>query len=316
MRGIALFLCCLGCEQPSRDFVDVTGGAPVRFDDLVFSPAIDRVIATGRESGLVVLIHPDTLERTVIDLGARTDPASADASAEIGVVLDRTGERVSTFDPADGTILTTVDLGVFTDFVRIAPNGEIWVTEPQDARIEIFEVAADGSLTSSGAIAVAGRPEGLTFDATRGIAYVHGETDGALVSIDVDTREMLDAWGMRCGGMAHGIPKVDEARGLVFGGCVATEVVSFHASGSEGDRFALEEGTTILAYDPARGRFYLRADPGDELVVLDVSDDGSFTELGRIDAPRDGHCVTTDDRGRVWLCDQPRGGVIRWRDPL
>src|SRR5688500_15716443 len=125
-----VLLLCLGCdgmpEDPDTASVEVTG-VPVRFDDLVFSPSIDRVIATGREQGLGVLIHPDTLERTVIDLGARTDPASADASEEVGVVLDRMFERVSTFDPESGEIRMTMELDLFTDFVRIAPNGEIWV---------------------------------------------------------------------------------------------------------------------------------------------------------------------------------------------
>jgi hypothetical protein len=306
------------CETPAQDeaFVDVTGGPPVRFDDLVFSPSIDRIIATGRETGLVVLIHPDTLERTVVDLGARTDPASADAIEGLGVVLDRTGERVSTFDPESGEIMMTMDLDLFTDFVRFAPNGEIWVTEPDLERIEIFEAGAGGALTSIATISIPGRPEGLVFDTTHGVAYVHNENDGALYSVDIEDRVVLDEWGMGCGTIAHGIPKVDEEREIVFAGCGATEVVSFSATGSELARFALDEGTTILAYAPMLERFYLRADPGDELVVLSVADDGTFNELGRRSAPRDGHCVTTDDRGNVWLCDQPRGGVIRWRDPF
>ena len=54
-------------------------------------------------------------------------------------VVDRTALRLDVLDPASGKIVAGAALSSGPDYVRyVEKTGEIWVTEPDEDRIEIF----------------------------------------------------------------------------------------------------------------------------------------------------------------------------------
>src|SRR5262249_21695944 len=145
-------------------------------------------------------------------------------------------------------------------------------------RIEILSVAG-AALSHSAYIDVPGGPEGVAFDFSHHRAYAHASGD--LVAIDVAAREIVDRWATGCGG-SHGIPVVDENRGFVFAGCTSRGGGAV-LSADDGRLIAGFEaggGDAILGYSSALGHFYLRGDPGPNVDILGVCDDGSLANLG------------------------------------
>ena len=121
---------------------------------------------------------------------------------------------------------------------------------------------------------------------------------------------------MGCSGV-HGIPIVDEDRGLLFAGCSSVEVVVLDVDhgGKQLDKYSLDSGTTILGYSPGLRHFYLRGDPGVPVAVLGVSDAGALSLLGTVDTKTKGHCMTADDRGHFWVCSWKPAEILRFDDP-
>jgi hypothetical protein len=229
-------------------------------------------------------------------------------------MADRDADAILVVDPTSGTILSTFALDSNPDYVRYSrATNEIWISEPGDDRIEILSLADDGLLSHAAFIATSGGPEGLVFDVSRRRAY--GHASGNIAVIDVDQRKQIDSWPTGCGG-SHGIPTVDEARGLVFAGCSnrGGGVMLDADDGREIAGYEVGEGTAILGYSPALGHFYLRGDPGRNVAVLAVCESG-MSLLGTALVSNEGHGMVADDRGNAWVCDRETGGVFRVRDP-
>jgi hypothetical protein len=72
---------------------------------------------------------------------------------------------------------------------------------------------------------------------------------------------------------------------------------------------------SVLGDSPSLHHFYLRADPGAPVTLLAVSADGTFTRLGTADAATHGHCLTADDQGHLWVCDEDRRALLRFTNP-
>lgn len=299
-------------DPPVAEPIPLTG-ASASFDDLWFSAALDRVIAVPQGSGSVYLVDPASAEvHELAELPSGC--ASADATASHVFVADRGGRRILAVDPQSADIVAIAELASRPDYVRLAPGGtELWVTEPGDDRIEIVAIADGPTLTSAGFVAVAGGPEGIAFAGARAFAH---RFDGPLVAIDVATREVIDTWDTGCAA-AHGIPQVDETRGLVFAGCASAggAAVLDLDDGEPLAGFEAGGGEAILAVAPALGRFYLRGDPDGELAILGVCESGELTQLARVDIAPRGHGMVADTHGNVWICDAPGGGLQRVRDP-
>jgi DNA-binding beta-propeller fold protein YncE len=282
------------------------------FDDLAYSATLGRVLVAPYSAGAVYLVDPDTEQVTSI-------PGVSGASITEGAgriyVADRSARALVVVDPGAGTVLGSVPLSSGPDYVRhAAATDEIWVTEPGSDRIEILSVGADGVPAVSGTVTVPGGPEGVAFDVGRRRAYAHAS--GRLAVIDVDARTVLESWETGCGA-SHGIPVVDEGRGLVFAGC-ATAGGGAILDSDDGRLVAGYEtgsGEAILAYSSALGHFYLRGDPGEDVAILGVCDDGTAALLGTARASGSGHGAIADDRGNLWVCDAPGAGLLRFQDP-
>jgi len=78
-------------------------------------------------------------------------------------------------DPAARRVTARAPLGSGPDYVRyVAPTGEVWVTEPDSERIEIFGISPKrDKLTRVATIAVPGGPESLVVDSAGGRAFAH-----------------------------------------------------------------------------------------------------------------------------------------------
>jgi hypothetical protein len=115
---------------------------------------------------------------------------------------------------------------------------------------------------------------------------------------------------------SHGIPTVDEARGLVFAGC-SSQGGGTMLDADDGQEIAGHEvgvGAAILGYSATLGHFYLRGDPGRNVSMPSVCE-GGMSLLGTAIVSNEGHGMVADDRGNVWVCDRETGGVFRIRDP-
>src|SRR5437762_1248233 len=132
--------------------------------------------------------------------------ASGPASAS-----DPTGTGAAPSGPAAGgtlgaTLATTVlslpggapGIG-FDDMRFVAPRSEVWVTEPDAEKIEIFTVPTGATPTPVHAadIAVRGGPESLVVDAAHGRAYTH-LWHGQTFAIDVAARSIAARWPNGC----------------------------------------------------------------------------------------------------------------------
>jgi streptogramin lyase len=282
------------------------------FDDITFSASLGRVLAAPEGIGTVYSIDPDSLAVTAFaDLPRGV--ASVDEGAGWLFAADRDDDAILVLDPSTGTTRSTFPLEANPDYVRYSPaTGEVWITEPGRDRIEVLSLAEDGTLAHAAFIATPGGPEGLAFDVSRRRAFAHASGD--LAVIDVDRRERIDSWPTGCGG-SHGIPTVDEARGLVFAGCSARGGGAM-LDADDGRTIAgyeVGEGEAVLGYSAMLGHFYLRGDPGRNVAALGVCD-GGLSLLGTAVVSNAGHGMVADDRGNLWVCDHETGGVLRVRD--
>ena len=285
---------------------------PAPFDDLTYSASLGRVMAAPVNVGTVYLIDPDSLEVTRIENLPRS-VASVDEGKGWLFIADRGNDSILTVDPDSKTIVSTLQLDSNPDYVRYsAATGEVWVTEPRADRIEVLSLAEDGALSHAAFISVPGGPEGLAFDIGRRRAYGHASGDMAVV--DIDQRRQIDAWPTGCGA-SHGIPTVDEARGLVFAGCSNGGGGSMLDAddGRELAGYEVGGGAAILGYSPMLGHFYLRGDPGKDVAVMGVCESG-MSLLGTVTVSNEGHGMVADDRGHIWVCNRETGGVFRVTD--
>ncbi len=302
------------CEVPTTDeAATVTHvalfGQGASFDDVRFSPQLDKVIVAPQGTGRLYVVEPDTLEVRIAAVPGGS--ASADADASQIYVADRSADRIIAIDAVTLEQVASGNTDSNPDYVRVAPTvPEIWVTLPGKNRIDILDPR---TLTRIGSVLLPIAPEGLTFDAN-GFAYTQGGSRAVL--IDVERRIVIGDYDTGCGS-SHGFPQIDAELGLVIAGCSSNggaAVVT--TTGSL--RTGIEAGgnAAILAYDDVRHHLYLRGDPGDTLDIIATCADGGMSVLESVSIPRTGHGATADNRGNVWVCDSTTGGLLQITDPF
>lgn len=292
------------------DLPDVSGA--IRFDDLGYSAGLGRVIAPLRADG-VALIDPDSLAVTL--LGGFGDAGSATEGAGLILVADRDAREVVAVDPASGDRVASASTAGGPDYVRyVETAGEVWVAEPGSG-VEIFRLELDPpALTAVDSIPTPGGPEGLTVSPTRGAVYVHGP-GGQIMVLDVEGRTVDATWNYDCLG-SHGIPALDDERGLLLAGCADGGEVHLIdlQDGRDLGGHAVGGGAALMAFSAESGHFYSRGDPGSSIAVLAAGD--GLELVGEVEGSESGHCLVADDRGQVWTGDEPGGKVLRIQDPF
>jgi hypothetical protein len=296
-------------EAACAELPGVSGS--VGFDDLAYSARLGRVLAPLRGDG-VALVDPDSLEATM--LAGFGDAGSAAEGAGLVLVADRDAGEIAAVDPATGDPVASAPTERRPDYVRyVEAAGEIWVTEPGSG-VEIFRLDADaGEIARVASISTPGGPEGMAVSERRGEVYVHGP-GGAILVLDIAGRAVTATWDYDCTS-SHGIPALDDERGLLLAGCGADGEV--HLIDVEDGRdlggHATGGGESLMAFSAEAGHFYSRGDPGAPIAVLAAGD--GLELLGEVQGSEKGHCLVADQRGDVWTGDEPGGQLIRIRDP-
>lgn len=322
----AVVLCaCAG--SPDGDSVPLPNGSPgIGFDDLRYSPTLGRVLAPAGRAGTVALVDPDSLVVTTIsgfsesgsyDGGHDFGATSVDEGRGLLFVTDRTSGRLSVLDANTHAVVGSARIGAGPDYARyVAATDEIWITEPDAARIEVFSPPTDGSSNpiSVATIPVENGPESLVIDGAAGRAYTH-RWQASTVVIDVHSHKIVAEWPNGCAA-SRGLA-VDESRGFFFSAC-SEGTVSVLDTAHDGrilSSVARGAGFDVMGYDPHLGHLYLAGSACACLVMLGVSRDGSLSFLGRFNAPSSTHCATADDKGHAWVCDPDGGALRRVTDP-
>jgi hypothetical protein len=298
----------------------------IGFDDLRFDAWLHQVVAPAGGTGNLDLVDPKTRAVTPISGFSRTagggdghgdGVTSVDGGEGWLFATDRTAREVVVIDPRARKIVVRAGLAGGPDYVRyVAATRELWVTQPGDARIEVFRLSADEPPLPKHAafIPVRGGPESLVIDGKRGRAYTHRWKRDTL-AIDVRTRRIVATWAAGCGA-PRGIA-LDEARGFLLVGCEAGEatVLDVDHDGKLLSTAKSVRGVDIIAYDPARRHLYLPGEESATLAILGVSDRGVLTVLGTLPTVAGAHCATTDGDGMVYVCDPAHGRLLLLRDP-
>jgi hypothetical protein len=301
------------------------GERGIGFDDLMFSPALHRVLAPAGRTGKLDLIDPKTQKIESIggfsaDAGSFAGghgegTTSADAGGGFVFASDRGRTEVVLVDAKTLAVTGRAKLAGGPDYVRwVEPTHEVWVTEPGKKQIELFALDK-GALAHRGAIDVPGGPESLVIDAARGRAYTH-TWDDATVAIDLAKHEEVARWKNGCKA-SRGIA-LDAARGLLFVGCDEGRAVALDVAhdGKQVGRAETGKGVDIIAYNPALAHLYVPGGDSATLTILGVAKDGKLSVLGSVAVAADSHCVAADDLGHAYVCDPKRGALLVVMDPF
>jgi DNA-binding beta-propeller fold protein YncE len=299
------------------------GKAGIGFDDLRFDPASGQLLIPAGRTGNVDLVDPVTKKITPIagfskapkyDSGHGQSVTSVDVGGGLLYATDRTAQKLVVADLAQKKILHQVALASAPDYVRyVAASKEVWVTEPGQARIEIFSLAS-GKPVHTSFIPIPGGPESLAIDERRGRAYTH-LWKVKTVAIDVRTHNVVATFAAGCAA-PRGI-WIDSARGYLLVGCedgTATALDVDH-DGRLLSKVQSGRGVDIIAYDAKRAHLYLPGDESATMAFIAVGRGGQLRVLGTTPTVEGAHCVTTDERGHAYVCDPTHGQLLVIDDP-
>ncbi len=312
-------------QAPSAPAViPIPGGeGGVGFDDLRFSPTLGRVIVPAGRTGSIVLVEPAQWRLTRIegfaakpDFGGGHDDGvtSADEGRGFLFAVDRTSERLAVVDPADGRVVSSARLAGSPDYVRfVEPAGQVWVTEPDKERIEIFRLEGNPPKPiHDDFLEVRGGPESLVIDAAGGRAYTNLWKSETVV-LNTKNRGVVARWQNGCAG-SRGIA-LDEERGFLFVGCSEGSGVALDAkSGKILGQIRAGNGIDIIDYSPSLHHLYLPGAKSATLAVVAVSATGVLSLLGEVPTAQGSHCAVADVSGHIYVCDPGAGRLLVVRD--
>ncbi|MDE2223453.1 MAG: hypothetical protein KGK03_10345 [Candidatus Omnitrophica bacterium] len=302
------------------------GQGGIGFDDMGYVPGLRKVLVPGGLTGNLYLIDPGTSGVTMIngfsiDHGYHGGHGQSVTSADEGkgfiFIADRDTRQLHVLDPKTRTTVVSAPLTGQPDYVRfIKTTNEVWVTEPSKEQIEVFKFSPDKPrLSHEMFITVPGGPESLIEDHSRRLVYTH-LWKGATVVIDAPTHALIKKWPNGCAG-SRGIA-LDEKRGFLFAGCEEGKavVLDLNHNGKELSSFRSGSGVDLISYDPASAHLYLPGAQSATMAILKVSPEGRLSLVKTIKTVKGGHCVASDDRGDVWVCDPYNGRLLLFKDTL
>ena len=322
-----LFLTALTATLTALSPIPFPGGERgIGFDDLGFAPSLHRVLVSGGRTGKLMLIDPETGRSEIISGftpgaeyggGHGEGITSADEGPGVIFVTDRSSKRLNVVDEQSGKIVATAPLGAGPDYVRfVAETNEVWVTEPRVQGIEVFSLPGNGipRPVHSGFIEVPGGPEALMIDHLRKRAYANLWGDRS-VEIDLKSRKVMSHWPNGCKG-SRGLA-LDAGHGFLLVGCEEGKVsILGTADGKQLGEASSGAGVDIIAYNPELAHLYLPGGESATMATIGISSAGKASVLGMVSTASDAHCVTTDGRDRVYVCDPGHGQILVFRDSL
>jgi hypothetical protein len=312
-------------EPPTKPLPLPEGHGGIGFDDLRYDRDLNLLLIPAGRTGNVDLIDPKSDAISPIsgftkvakyDSGHGQSVTSVDVGGGYLFATDRDALKLSVVDLKTRKIAVQVPLASSPDYVRyVAPNREVWVTQPGKKRIEVFSLskATPPVPTHASFIDAPGGPESLAIDARRGRAYTHKWKDSTM-AIDLKTHTILATWRAGCGD-PRGI-WIDETRGFLLVGCEdgTASVLDVDHDGRILSTAKSGNGVDIIAYDAKRAHLYLPGDESATMAIIGVSAKGALSILGVVPTVKDAHCVTTDEQGSAYVCDPHNGQLLIVRD--
>jgi len=302
------------------------GEGGISFDDLVFSSEMHKVLVPAGHTGKLYLIDPVTLAMTgiggfsssvVMQKGHEVGISSADVGEGYIFAADHGSHELVAIDLKSGGVVATVDLAGDADYVRyVGVDHEIWVTEPHNKQIEVFKFSGGdhSKLKAMLLISVPNGPESLMIDHTRGRAYTNLGPNAA--AIDLGSHTIVSTWPNTC--IKSRGDALDEHKGFLFVSCGEGKAVVFdlNQGNKEISELATDPGPDVISYNVRLSHLYLTSSKNATLSVLGVSAQGQLSLLGKAQADKRAHCVVSDDQNNIWVCDPPRGQLLRYKDSL
>lgn len=316
-----LLIAAAACAQPfSGETIAIsTDNKGIGFDDLRYSPALHRVLVPAGRTGTIVLIDPSN-HRTTSVSGLSTEKSyggghgegttSVDEGEGALYAIDRTSQQVVIIDPVARRVVARAALASAPDYVRyVAATRELWVTQPDAERIEIFGISPNRDrLTHAAFVSVPGGPESLVIDASGGRAFTH-LWSGTSVAIDVRSRSIVAKWPNQCKG-SRGIA-YDERSHFLFAGCAEGKAVVLDTAHHGAVLAAASAGNfvDIIDYDPVRRHLYLPGGRSATMTIFGVAANGTLTPLATTATVSGAHCVVSDGKD-AYVCDPNRGRIL------
>jgi len=137
---------------------------------------------------------------------------------------------------------------------------------------------------------------------------------GQTVAIDIASRQVVQSVTNGCKG-SRGIA-LDTEKNLVFVGCSEGRIVVLdeRQAGKIVASASTSAGVDSIAYNAQLRHLYVPSASDGKMSVYAVAADGALQELGRIPTAIGAHCVASDDRRQVWVCDPDRGELLVYKD--
>jgi DNA-binding beta-propeller fold protein YncE len=306
--------------------ISLPSGAPgIGFEDLRFSGTLGRLLVPGGRSGTLDLLDPST--GMIVAVGGFASAPTYDGQPDVGVVsaddgnsivyaVDRTNKLLDVVDAKKGAIVSSAATASTPALVRYVPTtNEIWVTEPDQARIEVFTPggADGGGPAHSMFIAIPNGPVSLVVDADNKRVFTQGTS--TTVRIDPQSHAVTATWPNSCA-QSSGMD-LDSARGWVFSACAEGRVLVLDANnGSTVGAVSVGGGVDQVTYDAERMRLYVPSTADSAMTVVGLSTTAPPAALGSIDTPSDSHCAVSIGGGTVYVCSPRQGGLLLVRDPF
>ena len=311
--------------EPRRKAIPLPQGAGgIGLDDMKYAPGLGAVLVPAGRTGRIDLIDPKTDAITSIGgfstAAAGTGHGEGTTSVDEGdgflFATDRTTQELVVVAEKPPRIVARAKLAGSPDYVRwVESTREVWVTEPDAERIEIFRLRSGFPPAPEHAaeIAVPGGPESLVIDGTRGRAYANlwkAET----VAIDLKSRAIAARWSNGCDG-ARGLA-LDARRGFLFVACTEGRALAIGVeSGKTLSATAAPRGIDIIDFNPALSHLYVPGAKDAAMAVVAVSSSGALSALGTLPTADRAHCVAAGPGGEIYVCDPRGGAVIGFHDP-
>jgi hypothetical protein len=326
--ALLFFLGCAGvataADPPGKRIPLPNGTGGVGLDDMKYAPALGSVVVPAGRTGMIDLIDPKTGVITSIGGFSTSAPGtghgegttSADEGDGFLFATDRTTRELVVVAEAPPKIVARARLAGSPDYVRwIESTHEIWVTEPDAERIEVFRLSSGfpPAPRSVSLIAVPGGPESR--DRRRPRAGVREPVKAETVAIDLPSRKVTARWSNGCGG-ARGLA-LDGRRGFLFVACTEGKAVSIDVeSGKALSTVAAPKGIDIIDFNASLSHLYVPGARDAAMAVVAVSAAGGLAVLGTLPTVDRAHCVAAGPSGEIFVCDPSGGAVLAFHDPF
>jgi len=301
------------------------GDKGIGFDDLIYSSDLNKVLVPAGHTGKVYIVDPKTYDMKsisgfsssdVIKKGHEVGVSSADEGEGFLFAADHGTKELIAVDLKSGAVAASAKLAGDADYVRYIGGGyhEVWVTEPHDKQMEVFKFTAGGhpTINSIKTIVVPKGPESLMVDHIRGFVYTNLGPNAAAISLD--THAIVTTWPNECT-KSRG-DALDEQKGFLFVSCSEGKAIVFDLNNNDKEisNLATDAGPDVISYNSKLSHLYFTSPKKATLSVIGVSAQGKLTLLGQAPTDVKAHCVVGDDQNNIWVCDPPRGQLLRYKD--